>query len=138
MYFFVFAAAAGALYFTVSAVRQPRLGVIVTAVAWLAYTAYEYFIANGTLCDADCNIRVDLLLIWPLLGLISLFGIIPPGRWTTLAKTLAAVGFAIFAIVAGLFLYMTLVEGPAAESARAERCATQGPSAPDCPPAETK
>lgn len=135
MYLFVFAAAAGALYFTVSAIRQPRLGAIVTAVAWLAYTAYEYFIANGTLCDADCNIRVDLFLIWPLLGLISLFGVYRSGRWTGPAKTLAAVGLGVFVIVAALFLYMMFFESPAAEQARAERCAAQGQGGPDCPPA---
>lgn len=113
MYFFVFAAAAVALYFVVSAFRGPRPGVIIAAIVWLAYAVYEYFIANGTLCDANCNIRVDLLLILPLLGLVSLFGIYPPGRWSGDSKLFAKLGFGFFAVIAALVLYLFLA--PASE-----------------------
>lgn len=135
MYLFVILAAAGALYFVVKAVREPRPGVFVAALAWLAYVAYEVLIANGTLCDANCNIRVDLLLIWPLLGLISLFGIYPPGRWTGPVKILARVGGGLLAVVAALFLYMMFVEGPAAERAAQTTDCPPGQTGPECAPA---
>ena len=32
------------------------------------YAVYEYYVANGTLCDANCNIRVDLVFFFPLLA----------------------------------------------------------------------
>jgi hypothetical protein len=42
------------------------------AVIWTGYAVYEYYVANGTLCDADCNIRVDLLLFFPVLAFASI------------------------------------------------------------------
>lgn len=135
MYLFVFVAAAGALYFASEAVRRPRPGVIVAAIVWLLYAVYEFFIANGTLCDANCNIRVDLLLIWPLVGIASLFGIYSPGKWRRAGKVLVGLGLFFFASTAAAFLYMMLVETPAAErAARAESCGAQGKSGPECPP----
>lgn len=136
MYFFVFAAAAGALYFAATALRQPRPGVIVAAIVWLLYAVYEYFIANGTLCDANCNIRVDLILIWPLVWIASLFGIYSPGKWKRAGKVLGVLGLFFFASTAAGFLYIMLVENPAAErAAREKSCDAQGQSGPECPPA---
>lgn len=71
MYFFVLAAALITLYFVVAAVQRPRPAEILAAILWAAYSVYEYFVANGTLCDANCNIRVDLVLFFPLLGWAS-------------------------------------------------------------------
>ncbi len=135
MYFFVFVAAAAALYFAVAAWRQPRPGVIVAAVAWLLYAVYEYFIANGTLCDANCNIRVDLLLIWPLVWIASLFGIYAPGQWPRAAKVFAGLGAARFASMAAISLYIFLVEEPAAQRAAQEKNCAEGQGGPACPPA---
>lgn len=136
MYFFVFVAAAVALYFAVAAWRGPRPGVIVAAIVWLLYAVYEYFVANGTLCDANCNIRVDLILLWPLVWIASLFGIYAPGQWTSTGKVLRGVGLFFVASMAALSLYMFLVEGPAAErAARAKNCGAQDQSGPECPPA---
>ena len=42
------------------------------ASAWLLYAAYEYAMRRRWLCSGECNIRVDLLLLYPLLLLISL------------------------------------------------------------------
>ncbi|HEX2843258.1 hypothetical protein [Hyphomicrobium sp.] len=134
MYFFVFVAAAAALYFAVAAWRQPRLGVFVAAAAWLLYAVYEHFIANGTLCDANCNIRVDLLLIWPLVCIASLFGIYAPGQWPRAAKVFAGLGVALFASMAAMSLYIVLVEGPAAEQAAQEKSCAEGQSGLECPP----
>lgn len=134
MYFFVFVAAAAACYFAVAAARQPRLGVIVAAIVWLLYAVYEYYVANGTLCDANCNIRVDLLLAWPLVWIASLFGFYAPGQWPVAAKVLGGLSFAFLASMAALSLYIVLVENPAAErAAQAKGCG--GQDQPECPPA---
>jgi hypothetical protein len=136
MYFYVFVAAAAALYFVVAAFQKPRPGVIIAAIVWLLYAAYEYLIANGTLCDAKCNIRVDLLLIWPLVWIASLFGIYSPGKWKRAGKVLVGLGLFFFASTAAGFLYIMLVEDPAAERAsRAKSCDAQGQGGPECAPA---
>ena len=114
MYFFIVVAAAATCYFAIAAIRQPRLGVIVAALVWLAYTAYEVLIANGTLCDANCNIRVDLIVLWPLLWIATLFGVYAPGQWPAAAKIFAKVSGALLAVMTAVALYMVLVEGPAA------------------------
>jgi hypothetical protein len=45
--------------------------VMVAGVAWLAYVPYEYAMLRRWLCSGECNIRVDLLLVYPALVLIS-------------------------------------------------------------------
>ena len=42
------------------------------AVAWLLYAVYEYGMLRRWLCTGECNIRVDLLLVYPALLLLSL------------------------------------------------------------------
>jgi hypothetical protein len=37
------------------------------AILWLAYAVYEYLMYIRVLCSGECNIRVDLLLIYPAL-----------------------------------------------------------------------
>ena len=136
MYFYVFVAAAVALYFVGAAVRQPRPGVIVAAIVWLLYAGYEFLIANGTLCDAKCNIRVDLLLIWPLVCIASLLAISSPGKWKRAGKILGVLSLFFFASTVAGFLYLMLVENPAAErAARENSCVGQGPSGAECTPA---
>ena len=136
MYFFVFAAAAGALYFVAAAWKRPGPGVIVAAIVWLLYAAYEYLIANGILCDAKCNIRVDLILIWPLVGIASLLAISSPGKWKRAGKILGVLSLFFFASTVAGFLYLMLVENPAAERAAGENsCGAQGQGGPECPPA---
>lgn len=136
MYFFVFVAAAAACYFAVTASQRPRPGVIVAAIVWLLYAVYEYFVANGTLCDAKCNIRVDLILAWPLVWIATLFGIYAPGQWPVAGKVFVGLSLAFFASMAALSLYIVYVETPAAErAAQAKRCEGQDKSGPECPPA---
>jgi len=43
---------------------------------WLAYAAYEYLMKYRILCGGECNIRIDLLAIYPLLLLLSLVGLL--------------------------------------------------------------
>jgi hypothetical protein len=51
---------------------RPSRVVATTAVAWAAYGAYEYLMYARVLCSGECNIRVDLLLLYPALGVLSL------------------------------------------------------------------
>jgi len=46
------------------------------ALVWAAYAGYEYLMFARILCTGECNIRVDLLLLYPLLFLISLLAVI--------------------------------------------------------------
>lgn len=45
---------------------------------WLAYGGHECLIHLRILCSGECNIRVDLLVIYPLLCVVSLVAI-----WST-------------------------------------------------------
>ena len=42
-------------------------------IAWLLYGLYEFGMKQRWLCSGECNIRIDLLLIYPLLviGLVA-------------------------------------------------------------------
>ena len=54
--------------------RRARRRVAVGAgILWLLYSAYEYGMQRRWLCSGECNIRVDLLLIYPVLviGLVA-------------------------------------------------------------------
>ncbi len=42
------------------------------AMTWLGYAGYEWLMAERVLCSGECNIRIDLLLIWPALALATL------------------------------------------------------------------
>ena len=43
-----------------------------TAVLWFLYACYEYGMHRRWLCSGECNIRIDLLLLYPVLWLVSL------------------------------------------------------------------
>jgi hypothetical protein len=47
-----------------------------TSMTWLLYTAYEAMMYHRILCTGECNIRVDLLLIFPFLFLITIWAIL--------------------------------------------------------------
>jgi hypothetical protein len=48
-----------------------RFIVLAAAGAWALYTAYEFAMKARWLCTGECNIRVDLLAIYPLLLVLS-------------------------------------------------------------------
>lgn len=56
-------------------VRRHRL-MAVTALMWTAYLVYESLMRWRILCTGECNIRVDLLLIYPVLGVMSVVAIL--------------------------------------------------------------
>lgn len=50
--------------------------ILVTAVMWVLYAIYEELHLLRVVCSGECNIRIDLLLIYPVfivLTIISLF-----------------------------------------------------------------
>ena len=54
--------------------RRARRRIAVGAgIMWLLYAVYEYGMQRRWLCSGECNIRVDLLLIYPvlLIGLVA-------------------------------------------------------------------
>ena len=64
----------------------PRRSIGLAGVIWLLYGLYELAMRAHWLCSGECNIRVDLLLIYPALAVVSLVGLIgwlrgrPAGR----------------------------------------------------------
>ena len=54
---------------------KQRKVVWLTASAWLFYCFYEVLIYKRILCSGDCNIRIDLLLIYPILILLSFYSL---------------------------------------------------------------
>jgi hypothetical protein len=53
-----------------------RRTAMVVGVIWLLYAAYETAMRLRWLCSGECNIRVDLLLIYPLLLAATVAGIV--------------------------------------------------------------
>jgi hypothetical protein len=62
---------------------------IVASAAWAGYAGYEYLMLMRVLCTGDCNIRVDLLLIYPALLLLSTVAVAHT-IWARVAKRRAA------------------------------------------------
>jgi hypothetical protein len=49
------------------ATRHPR-ALLIAAAAWCVYAAWEWLVQART---PEANIRVDLMLVWPLIALLS-------------------------------------------------------------------
>lgn len=54
---------------------------LVAAAAWLLYLPYEYGMKLRILCTGECNIRVDLLLVYPVLLVLSTVALVSFGTW---------------------------------------------------------
>jgi len=67
----------GALY---ARSKRPRLAI--AALAWTAYAVYEYGMQRRWLCTGECNIRVDLLLLYPVLSILSVVAVVAAVRAT--------------------------------------------------------
>ena len=48
-------------------IAESRFGLTVLASVWLLYAAYELLMYKRVLCIGECNIRIDLLLIYPVM-----------------------------------------------------------------------
>lgn len=60
-------AALPALLFAFLAYRTGQRGLWLTALLWASYGVYELLMYRRVLCTGECNIRVDLLPIVPIL-----------------------------------------------------------------------
>ncbi len=61
--------------------RKTRVGgAAVAGALWLLYFLYEEGMRRRILCSGECNIRVDLLLIYPVLLGVSIAAIIVARR----------------------------------------------------------
>lgn len=110
---FAFTAAVMAVILLVVAAQRPRLAVIVAAILWLLYAVYESLIAARVLCEADCNIRVDLALFIPILALATFCAYQSykgrPGQAKIIGIVLGVIGLIVFGLVAESFGYGTPV-----------------------------
>jgi hypothetical protein len=52
-----------------------RRFILMVALCWAFYVPYEYGMKWRFLCSGECNIRVDLLLIYPALAVLSVISI---------------------------------------------------------------
>ena len=67
-----------ALFFFIGIAAKARFATA-TAILWLIYGMYEWMMYARILCGGDCNIRIDLLFIYPVLLLLSLTALIVYG-----------------------------------------------------------
>ena len=49
---------------------------LATGTVWIGYGIYEYLMQIRVLCSGECNIRVDLLLICPVLLALTLASLV--------------------------------------------------------------
>ena len=63
----------------------PKSNVLwVPAVAWLAYAGWEWLVLVKS---PEANIRVDLLLIWPVIGLVTIWTfVLAAGGWWSVSR----------------------------------------------------
>ncbi len=55
--------------------RRATLTLLV-ALLWACYSYYEYLMLTRVLCTGECNIRIDLLLIYPVLFVLSFVAVV--------------------------------------------------------------
>ena len=75
----LFAAIFGALMIACFRLGRNRL-VLLTGILWIIYGIYEYLMQTRVLCSAECNIRVDLLLIYPILLVYTIASVFRIGK----------------------------------------------------------
>jgi len=96
----------------VAGAQRPRLAVFVAAILWLLYAVYEYLVATGVLCDANCNIRVDLVLLFPILGLATFCAYQAymgrPGQMKIIGSVLGVLGLLVLGLVVESYGYGNL------------------------------
>ena len=66
-----FLALVPAVVFAFLFVSRRHIVILVASLMWLAYFPYEQAMKLRILCSGECNIRVDLLLAYPILALAS-------------------------------------------------------------------
>jgi hypothetical protein len=71
-----FLALVPAAFFAALYLRCRRPIILIAMLAWLAYFPYEQAMKLRILCSGECNIRVDLLLFYPLLMFVSVMALV--------------------------------------------------------------
>ena len=71
-----FAALVPAIGFAIAGVIRKRPLAGLAGVVWFAYALYEAGMKARLLCSGECNIRIDLLLIYPLLWALTIAALI--------------------------------------------------------------
>ncbi len=66
------------LFFYIGVAAKARFATA-TAIIWLIYGMYEWLMYARVLCSGDCDARLDLVLIYPVLLLLSLTALIVYG-----------------------------------------------------------
>ncbi len=89
--------------------ERPRLAIVVSGILWALYAYYEYLVATGVLCEANCNIRVDLVFFLPILGLATFWAYQAykgrTGKNNVVGSVLGIVGLLVGALVLEAFGY---------------------------------
>lgn len=110
MYVFIIIAVGMAAVMFEAARRKPQPPLFVAGFLWLLYAGYEYLVDTGVLCDANCDIRADLLLFAPILYAVSHYAYVsyyrPLGQPTVLGMALGACGLLVLALLIAAFGYM--------------------------------
>jgi hypothetical protein len=106
MMLFMLVAVLVAFALLVAAAQRPRPSLFVAAILWGAYAVWEYYIATGVLCDKDCNIRVDLVFMFPVLWIAAYHAwrsyTLPPSKEQLVRGLfLSAAGLAVLAFLLG-------------------------------------
>jgi len=60
-----------AVLFALLYAKRRRVVILVASLMWFAYFPYEQAMKWRILCSGECNIRVDLVLGYPILALVS-------------------------------------------------------------------
>ncbi len=68
-----------AAFFPAAHFRKSRIA-MAAALAWSVYALYESGMKARLLCSGDCNIRIDLLLIYPALVVLSVAAVVAVAR----------------------------------------------------------
>jgi hypothetical protein len=69
-----------ALVFVYLWIHRRRRLLLVAGLAWAMYGGYETMMRAGVLCSGECNIRVDLLALYPALGILSIAAVVQSRR----------------------------------------------------------
>jgi len=112
MYILAIIAVGMAVIHLVAGFQRPRLAVAVSGLLWALYAYYEHLVASGVLCEADCNIRVDLVFFLPILALATYWAYQSymgrPGPQKVAAMALGIIGLFALGLVAEGFGYKYL------------------------------
>jgi len=58
------------------AAGRGRRAAAAAGIVWLLYAVYETGMKQRWFCTGECNIRVDLLLVYPLLLILTVVGVV--------------------------------------------------------------